>query len=676
MKNVELYDIIHHIVRWDYLNNNMLISTAMLSAYWENEKKDTLDLLTPFLKYSIAKTTQVGNIVDTSATITHFKSEFGYDTIPSHVVTLILKRLCPKILSKERNNFRLVTSLDEDVQKFEKRHTHFEEQRSKVVVSLTDYLNEHIGTPTNQYNEHRTMNALIDFFVINGICVIQNTIQLEMLKKRDDKQMYCIAQYILEEYNKQSFLFSYIEDMVKGFFVSTTISLQPQNMSVIQSKFKNLKCYVDTRIIINALGMHLPEEKATSLELLNMLKEKGAELYCFEHTLQEINDIILAYKHSLQNPYQVYSHQTLEGWDEQQYTVTDVERYLSLLRTKITSLGFIICEKPAIIDMKTYPFKDTDLINHISANINYKNKEAIETDVQSVASILLLRNGMKSTKIEKCGYIFVTSNILLTKTVNQFLYKHTNTPIEKTPPIISDIDLSSILWLKCYSTHKDFPKHKLLENAWTALEPTPTMLNTFFSFVERIRLEGGITDDEAAIIRVDSFCRKSLGAIAQGDAEAINDKTVFTIRDRLKARYTDKASEMTTLTYQEYLKEKKQNRASMTNALKEIRDMGDKAYDRTYRTLKSIVRGIIALIWVISIVSTIRYCFNSSNNAITPIISAAFGIISIIDMTVTKLHLINKLIVRLSWKRANNVKDKKKTEYERILGSIIDDENM
>ena len=43
MKNVEYYDIIYLTVRWNYMNNNMLISTAMLNAFWEKEKKDTLE---------------------------------------------------------------------------------------------------------------------------------------------------------------------------------------------------------------------------------------------------------------------------------------------------------------------------------------------------------------------------------------------------------------------------------------------------------------------------------------------------------------------------------------------------------------------------------------------------------------------------------------------------------
>ena len=39
---------------------------------------------------------------------------------------------------------------------------------------------------------------------------------LELLKKSDDTLQYGIAQFILKEWNANSEIFKYIEDMVKG----------------------------------------------------------------------------------------------------------------------------------------------------------------------------------------------------------------------------------------------------------------------------------------------------------------------------------------------------------------------------------------------------------------------------------------------------------------------------
>lgn len=59
---------------------------------------------------------------------------------------------------------------------------------------------------------------------------------------------YCIAQFILNEFNKKSVIFNYIEDMVKGFFVSTVISLQYKNTNIAHAKFKELNCYLENYI--------------------------------------------------------------------------------------------------------------------------------------------------------------------------------------------------------------------------------------------------------------------------------------------------------------------------------------------------------------------------------------------------------------------------------------------
>ena len=39
--------------------NEILISAAVMSTYWEHGRKDMLDILMPFLKYSIASTTKI-----------------------------------------------------------------------------------------------------------------------------------------------------------------------------------------------------------------------------------------------------------------------------------------------------------------------------------------------------------------------------------------------------------------------------------------------------------------------------------------------------------------------------------------------------------------------------------------------------------------------------------------
>ena len=670
MKKVYNYDIIDLGVRWDIMNNNLLTSTAMLSAYWEKEKKDVLDLMMPFLKYSIGKTTKVGTVIDVSKLVVHFKQEFGYDTMPMGVFTGLLNRLCPNFLNKTKEKYTLKKSLDDEITRFERGHALFEEHRSKVVTALSEYLNQQTFL-NRHYTPEATMTALINFFAANGICIIKDTVMLEALRRNEDHQQYYIAQFIIDEYNKKTEVFSYIEDMVKGFFVSTALTIQPQNTDVARSKAQDLSCFLDTRLVINALGFCLPEERTSALEVLKMLTEKGAKLFCFEHNVQEIISIMSAYKYALNNPYGSNSPHTLIAWDEQHYTVSDVERQISLLRTKISHLGITIREKPPVIDAESYPFNDDDFLGCINEKIHYTKREALERDVQSIASIFLLRAGYRNSEIEKSKYIFITSNILLASVANAYLIKKGICDFgEETMPIITDIDMSSIVWLKCYSSHKDFPKQKLIEQSLIALEPTPTMMTTFFEMVDRLAFEGGITADEAAILRADVYCKRELASLARGNAESINEETVYTIREKLRTQYVGDANRSSDLNYQKYVEQKNENRRIITSALSEVEAIGKSVFESTQKRLKIGAWIIFVGLCILLLMATL-YSLDATVVCVSTGVLSIVSFIGVIDMMLAKKSKIYHIVDCIAHRCADRVKDRKKDEYEKIFGSAL-----
>lgn len=672
LKLVEMCGIIYLVVRWNYMNNNVLISTAMLSSFWERERKDTLDLFIPFLKYSIAKTTSVGETIDISKMTQYFKKEFGYDTIPANVVSLMLKRLSPKSLKKNRDKYTLIENLDEDIKKFEKGHAQYEARYSKVATVLKDFLNEYL-TLGRLYTEDSAMQALIEFFASNGICLIKNTALLEILKKKDDALQYAIAQFIIKESTAKTEVFSYIEDMVKGFFVSTAISLQPQNTTAIQAKFKGLKCYLDTRFVINALGLQLLEEEVAAKELIKMLKDKGAELYCFRHNYQEIDAIISAYKYDLNNPSEYSSTHTLARWDSENYTVTDVQRYESLLEAKISALGISIVSSPTISDTSKYPIDHKALAEHINKNMTYNHRSSIDTDVESVAATLILRGDNISSSVEKSGAIFVTSNIKLVSVVNGYLEQNEICSSEdEIMPMITDMELSSIVWLKCYATHKDYPQKRLIEHALTALEPSPTLLTTFFDMVDRIKAEGGITADEAAVIRADFFCRREMTIAVKGNQENLTQQTVYELRDKLKEQYIGEANKDSSISLKQYVEEREKNRGIVLKALEKVAELKKKVFKRVYTPLLVFAWVIIiSLIICFAVISIIKLIHES--NITFEVFLLFFGIAGTVDMLCSKLQYAKKFITYVANNISDMCADKKKEEYKDILRTVSDD---
>lgn len=652
------------------MNNNLLTSTAMLSAFWEEENKDILDLLTPFVKYSIAITTKVNDAIDIPTLTQHFKTFFGYETIPTNTILLILNRLSPNTLERRKQRYILKTSLDKEILKFEKGHAAFEEHKEKVANTLAEYLNEHLTTST-KYNEESALNALIEFFATNGLCVISDTALLHMIKNKDDKLKYCIAQFIVQEANKRSATFSYIEDMVKGFFVSNAISLQPLNMNVTEARFKNLDCYIDTKLIINALGMHSDAECEAARELLTMLREQGANLFCFEHNYDEIDAIVEAYKNGLKYAYTTGYHPTLEGWDARNYTLADVERFQAVLTSKIATLGIAIKSKPdATTDTQAYPFDDREFKQYIDNNMTYSNKSAIDVDIASIASILLMRPSRKTREIEKCGCIFVTSNIVLTNVANKYLSQNSVCDIEhEIMPIITDVDLSSVVWLKCYSTHKDYPKRKLIEYSLTALEMTPTMISVFFEMIDRIKAEGELTEDEAAVIRADCFCRHEIAQHIKGDISKVDEDTVRFAKAKLRSQYV-KDAELNLRNYQE---ERQKRRDAVRNAVNEIKQVGKTVFDESYSRYLSRFIGILIVVWVLFVVVSI-ISIQESACLWGAIVLFCFSAVGTLDMIIAKWNNMKRAAKKWANNKADTRMDEKRAEYERILGFSIQEE--
>lgn len=699
LKNKKDNDIIYHRLRWDYMNNNVLVSTAMLSAFWEKERKDTFDLLSPFVEYSIAKTTSIGKLVQIQDLQNYLKTEFGYEEIPINAITLILNRLSPKILKRENKQYRLMESLDSKIDKFENERVRYKERAEKVASVLTDYLNARLST---KFDREKALNALIDFFAINGMYVISDITALELLKSKDDELVYCIAQFVVNEYEQDSLVFHYIVSMVKGFFVSTAISLQPQNTDVTESKFKELKCYVDTRVIINALGMTSKTETIAATELLTMLREKGAGLYCFRHTYWEIISIIEAYKNSLKyhNSSKNDTFHTLEGWDEKEYTVSDVERYQSLLENKIKSIGINIVEAPDCTkNTDKYPLDYIDFKSYIGEKISYAKEDALDRDIKSIASILLMRDGCSSDCIEGCRFIFVTSNIRLVKRSNEYLIKSNIVRGDSVMPINTDIELSSIVWLKCYASHKDYPRNKLIEYAFAALEPTEEILKAFRMTVDKMRDDGGITEEEAAIIKTDHFSRRKLAETARGNPERVDENTIYEIKAELKDRLVGNVRKEKDAEIEEYrvreelilkdhqrvskdyqkkseecmkISEEKKRFEDRTRdcVIRSIKARGKKVEKRTHIVCKSLFYTLLAAFIVVSIVADV---INSGGNVYNGfvVLSLILGALAAIDGVISKLNYVSRIANKIAYKASAKAMDKEKEKSKQEFNDVI-----
>ena len=123
-------------MRWNILDQSILISTALISSLWDMHHKDSFDLMLPFLKYVISKTTKVGDYIDVELIAERFKKECGYDSVPQNIITMLLNRLCPQTLKRSQGKYQLSSSLDKEAADYEARKLLYKERRNNVGDAL------------------------------------------------------------------------------------------------------------------------------------------------------------------------------------------------------------------------------------------------------------------------------------------------------------------------------------------------------------------------------------------------------------------------------------------------------------------------------------------------------------------------------------------------------------
>lgn len=654
------------------MNNNILISAGILRTYWEHSHRDTLDLIMPFLKCSIYKTTCQGEEIQIDVLTNYFREEYGYNDIPFNVICLMLKRLSPSIVTVKNKKYYFTGNIDNEVADFEKKKITNKEHREKVIEALQTHLS--MAFPRENFTAEFTGELLYTFFSNNGLCLVKNTENLIGLRQKDNKKEYEIARFIMNEYRSESTVFDYIYAMVQGFFVSTAIYI-PQASTSLQARLKGVSCYIDTRIIINALGMHLPAQvQKSATEFLQMLKDGGAKLFCFRHNYDEIESVLKAYRWSLLHANHP-SANTLEAFDAQGYSAKNVDEYLLRLTKRIEALGITIVDTPeydnsykasAYIDVKQ--LEETFRAENDN---NYRTANAVQADAQSVAAIMLLRNGEQPLELEKAKHIFITSSNRYCSIVERFLNPQNHNTV---PVAYSEMNLSALLWLRNYSAHKDYPKNKLIENAMMTLDvPSGQFLNDLFKNIDILQEQGELTQDEAAILRVDSFIRKSLLHETKGDSSELTDDSLLAAKERLKNRYLGEEKEATQLNYDKYIDQKRKHDEALRNAAEEVLRVGDEKSESTKKKLTAVAQaGLVIFAIVFGICSAVGFVLGTWEQIAVSLILLAVDVWGFIDLLHSKMVTISKWINNYAQHAGDIEMEKKRAEYDKIFGSLTE----
>lgn len=470
-------------------NDSALISTSILTAIWEETRKDNIELITPFIKYLIYKKYKIGEVVDREQIIDGLKTEFSFNDFPHAVLEVIFKRMARNhILVRNDNEFILKSELKEDYNIFINRLGQAKQNMNDVINSLYEHLK---GEKISGITKEETKLALANFIDCYGYNTYKNILSTKTINPKSDYINYCIGEYIYFESQKNSELFSQLLSIFEGYMIANVIYMQIENDN--KSTLKNLTCYLDAPFILRVLGYKTNEENVSALELFNLLKKYKANICCFEHNYQEVINIMTFYKKHIGT----FQESTLEYFDLKEYNETQVDMAISNLENRFRELGIKIVSTPEYTEDK---YKDVINVASLEEKLKdyYSNKEisydkgrAINNDVNSVCAINMLRKGRKFSRLENCTHIFVTTFYYLKYASKQVMKEIDDLEIGL---VIDDLDLTTFLWFKDFSKNNELPKLRLIENAIAATDPNPKIIEKANKYLEDIKRDKLITD--------------------------------------------------------------------------------------------------------------------------------------------------------------------------------------
>lgn len=539
--------------------NEAFITQSMLSSYMAIETKDYLELILPFVCMCLPE--KIEEQIELEKTQQLLKDKYGLD-IPINVIEKILIRLCKQkrgsIVKKSPVGYTLNRVYDSE--EFDNRTEKIKKCIDAVLSKMQKYMHKEKFLTDISYEKAQEYLAV--FLDTYNYSVFEDAHSLNsvMLEKNAESNYY-VAQFILTEYKNDTVEFQYILEIIKGSLVAKAIyyfmNLE-NNMS--QKRIQGTKFVLDTRILIDILGLNLQHESTATRELIELITNNGGKIVTFDYYVDELRGIIYRYGKTPESRLAL----SLNYFVRKGYSTQDAIAYSDTLETRLDKYKIEIMEKPDYeenISNQSWHIDYMHLRDALNQKIDYRTtngnyySDALLHDVDTIEAVAYERGASGSCTVFNCKTIFVTKNVDICKTVYS-LYKDERFKRGEVNFAITDVDLTSIIWLSTFGKNSELPKLKLLEHAYSASAPSRTVMNEFLAKVHSLEEDEKISQEMAIMLRTQYATVNDLSEISHNKEGSISNEVIYEMERRTENRIEKKVKSSFANEYQELEKEK------------------------------------------------------------------------------------------------------------------------
>jgi len=546
-----------------------VVSLALLNTTWEQHGRDYVDNFVPLVAECIRLSGQ--DVVSVPELTGELEQKFGL-RLPRHAVETILDRA--KRRGYVRISNHIYTKVPDELAKLSFRSSQQDALASyeKLVETLQDFCNRTFDKGWTFADAETALLAYLETNQLDLTGTLTRSTPIPHINAPATNVRYLVAAFIDELITTQSSALDYLEKVVKGSMLATAVFLPDPGSS--KRKFRDTAVCFDTTFLLYALGYAGEPRQAPCLELIKLLYQAGAELRCFRHTFDEMNDALESCAARLRpnGPKRTFGLglETVQYFVTQGFTAADVERFIGRLQDELKTLHIRVVQAPPYIH--EFVIDEAGFTQALKEAFPTLRDEAVDRDKNSIAAIVRIRAAHLSTTVEDSRAVFVTTNSRLVAVTRRFLSPSNHH--QYVLPAVTDNSLTNLLWLKAPMAAPSLPRKRIIADSYAALQPDSDLWAKFLDEIDRLATLGSISPEEVLVLRHSLYVKSALMQMTGGEDEAF---TRATVPELLKLAHEHIATED-----QKKLEEQMQDRdASLQQVTGELHSFRAAELDRT-----------------------------------------------------------------------------------------------
>lgn len=484
------------------MNGDYLSALALLKVSYDEHGSTFVDYVLPFVGDTIRASGT------TNVTVTKLKTDlhdrYGLD-IPEAVLNTLTRRLGRSGYGERSHGSFLPdkAALERDFN-FEDRRRETQAQISSLANLFVDFLQSELN---RVLTETEAIAALTAYTERNGLPILQRALREDQLitsLSLDDLE-YLASRFVIHVFEARLPARETLIVLAKGSKLASVLYLP--NPSEVGRKFDELLALLDTPTLLSALGYQGETAETAAREVLDLAYENGIRLGVLEDTVREIESILDAVGQKVGR--RGYARTQLRGVEAHFLKVglnaSDIKLLAAQLVGDLESLRVRVVPKPRMsVDLS---IDEASLEECLQSKVRYPRREPLLHDLDALTATFRLRKGARPNDFESCRAIFVSTNVPLVRAGREFFRREYG---EHWPLGITEDDFATLLWLKRPLAAPDLPAHRLLADAYNALEPGLVDWGQYLEEIDKLKERGELAEEQYFFLRYSSEAKQAL----------------------------------------------------------------------------------------------------------------------------------------------------------------------